>query len=281
MSPHASGLVPRVVWMLWFQGWDDAPPLVEACLRSWREHNPGWEVRTLDDTSVDELGLLPTGFVRARLSLAAYSDLIRIELLRREGGIWADATTYCQRPLDTWIDTATTTGFFAFRRPAPGLELSSWFLAASPGHYLVSRWAEAARSYWSDRDATDDYMWFHHLFGQLRRDDERFDAAWRAVPRISANGPHYFVPYDPRLTRPAGRRALSRLASRTDPLYKLTHKIDLDAAHERSAYAVLTGKLPLPDAAGPALAVDRSWEAVRWPVRYWGSVVKRAARRYS
>jgi mannosyltransferase OCH1-like enzyme len=34
--------LPRVVWMLWWQGWEVAPPLVRACRDSWQRHHPEW-----------------------------------------------------------------------------------------------------------------------------------------------------------------------------------------------------------------------------------------------
>lgn len=40
--------------MLWFQGFAAAPPLVQACLESWRRHNPGWRILALDRTSLTE-----------------------------------------------------------------------------------------------------------------------------------------------------------------------------------------------------------------------------------
>src|SRR5690554_5540207 len=36
--------IPRTIWMLWQQGWDKAPDLAQACAKSWREQNPGWEL---------------------------------------------------------------------------------------------------------------------------------------------------------------------------------------------------------------------------------------------
>jgi mannosyltransferase OCH1-like enzyme len=40
--------LPRVIWMLWLQGWHQAPELVRACAETWRRRNPGWTVRRLD-----------------------------------------------------------------------------------------------------------------------------------------------------------------------------------------------------------------------------------------
>jgi hypothetical protein len=56
-----------------------------------------------------------------------------MELLRRHGGVWADATCYCLQPLAEWLPSKLApAGFFAFDRPAPDRMLASWFLAAQP-----------------------------------------------------------------------------------------------------------------------------------------------------
>ena len=42
----------RKVWLLWWTGWDSAPPLVKECAASWIEQNPTWTVQLLDRRTV-------------------------------------------------------------------------------------------------------------------------------------------------------------------------------------------------------------------------------------
>src|SRR5204863_369445 len=42
----------RIIWTCWFQGRDQAPPLVERCIASWEQRNPGWRVRCLDARTI-------------------------------------------------------------------------------------------------------------------------------------------------------------------------------------------------------------------------------------
>ena len=58
----------------------------------------------------------------------AFADQIRIEILHLHGGVWADATTICAKPLDEWLPERMGTGFFAFERPAQDRMIASWFL---------------------------------------------------------------------------------------------------------------------------------------------------------
>ena len=39
--------IPRIVWMLWFDGWKNAPALCLDMLKTWRAYNADWEIRTI------------------------------------------------------------------------------------------------------------------------------------------------------------------------------------------------------------------------------------------
>lgn len=228
--------VPRVVWMLWLQGWEHAPELVRACAETWRRQNPGWTVRPLDRATLGDF--LPTDalahFAGKPLEPEAFSDVVRLELLARYGGVWVDATTYCLRPLDTWLPERMTAGFFAFARPAADRMLSSWFLAALPGSCIVHRWQEAARRYWENRESRDHYFWVHRLFASCHASDPWFRGTWDAVPTLSAVEPHRFQPYETRLTAPPTAADEAFLSAADVPVLKLTHKRPPPEAPARS-----------------------------------------------
>lgn len=237
--------IPRVVWTFWLQGWSAAPRLVRACLESWRRHNPGWDVRALSRSGaaahIDVEEAVPS--IRGKqLPPMEYSECLRVSLLARFGGVWVDATVFCTQPLDVWLPGHSSTGFFAFERPGPDRLLSSWFLAASPGSYVVESWRRAVSDYWTTHSRRHTYFWFHYLFGELYERDAEIRRTWDATPTIPADGPHYFWPYDPDLFEPLDEGARSRIDGEKDPVYKLTHKIDETKAQPGSVLAYLCGQ---------------------------------------
>jgi len=147
-----SGGLPRTIWILWLQGFAAAPPLVQKCLESWKRHHPAWNVVELDyaslGTSLNLPAIIDVG--RPDLTPQALSDIVRINLLAKHGGVWVDATCFCCRPLDTWIDDCMGAGFFAFEKPGPDRLLSSWFLASEPGCHLTLKYRDAVNAYWAD-----------------------------------------------------------------------------------------------------------------------------------
>jgi hypothetical protein len=214
----------RVVWALWLQGRDRSPRIVEECLDSWERQNPTWEVRCLDATTlgryVDVTSVVD--LATSTVTAASLSDIVRLMLLHEYGGVWVDATLYCNRPLDDWLHPLLVEDLFAFSRPGPDRLVASWFLAAREPSDLVGTWMAAMVDYWRGRSRSDDYFWFHHLFGQLYDADPLFRSGWDRVPTVSADGPHAFL----------GDAAYEPLTERTDPVdwnvpvFKFTHRVE-------------------------------------------------------
>lgn len=239
--------IRRTIWIYWHQGWDLAPPVPKRCLETWRTHNPDWEVVALSGDDVGDyldLDSIIRPRVRAKLDYDALSDIVRIALLRTHGGVWVDSTLYCLTPLDDWVDDAARAGFFAFADPAPDRMVSSWFLVGERENYLVKAWFDRAIDYWRERDSPHHYFWFHYLFGELHAASETFRTHWDAVPKVSADGPHRFLPYHETLQAPIARAELDMLRAGEQPLLKLTHKYDPRLMGEDSA---LTRLLDDPD----------------------------------
>ncbi|TIS62134.1 MAG: hypothetical protein E5W93_05355 [Mesorhizobium sp.] len=235
-------MLPKVIWTLWLQGIETAPQIVKACIRSWQRSNPDWTIHILTKESL--ANFLPeamdsNSILSRSLPDASYSDIVRIELLSRYGGVWVDATCYCLQPLDEWLDSVMSEGFFAFDRPTTTRMLSSWFLAASQSSYIVQEWRRLVYQHWSKRTNDEDYFWFHHLFGDAYQNDRKFRVSWDRVPKISAAAPHRFAPYESRLLGPISEDDKEFVFAAKLPVLKLTHKIDHGAVPEGSVYEFL------------------------------------------
>mmetsp|Transcript_104877 Transcript_104877/g.338247 ORF Transcript_104877/g.338247 Transcript_104877/m.338247 type:complete len:374 (+) Transcript_104877:212-1333(+) len=186
-------------------------------------------------------------FGRRYIPADAESDLLRLALLYRHGGCWADSTMLCRRPLDDWLPQATeASGCFAFAPEdlAENVPVVSSFLAAEQGHVVVKQWLRRVIDYWLFPVALRPdlgFFWLHRLFGQLIagsdpyggvRDNEG-DAsarrAWNNVPRVTGEygrpGPHFWVVYNKRLRAPATPEYLDIIQHDEEtPMWKLTNR---------------------------------------------------------
>jgi len=199
------GLFERHVWVLWYQGLDRASEGVRRCIERWSEANPGWEVTVLSDENLGHwvsADLLNDPRLKW-LSPTNFSDLIRLDLLSRCGGVWVDATCWCVEPLDAWIDRCiepsgffafswidSPSGFFTFHKAETGgfqinALISSWFLAAVKGHVLVDGLYRDLRDYWAKhRFVNDDRRLLRLLLDGLLTRNDRV-AQWYLSPLVA------------------------------------------------------------------------------------------------
>lgn len=140
-APAARTAIPRILWSYWQGG--TPPLLVQRCFDHWRRLHPHFEIRILNERGVLQyLPAIPAALDGA--SAAKRADWIRLELLRRHGGIWLDASTILTQPLDWVLQEQARTGadFVGYylqqytsvpQRPV----VENWFMAAPPGSPFI------------------------------------------------------------------------------------------------------------------------------------------------
>ncbi len=82
------------------------------------------------------------------ITIQALSDIIRVNLLNQHGGIWVDATCYCMKPINSWLNKYMKNGFFAFSNPSRDRLISSWFMASEPNNIITREFAKIVNNYW-------------------------------------------------------------------------------------------------------------------------------------
>lgn len=141
---------------------------------------------------------LPEEMMR-KLPVQSFADLLRLRLLRQNGGVWADATLYCVTPLDHWLPVVAQKGFFAFSWtnsdnwmiwPNLHRRLTNWFLVSEPEGTVIATWEAYAIAYLQDRTIPHVYYWPHLLIDWMRLRHRSFAAALNAMPRLGSFAPH-------------------------------------------------------------------------------------------
>ena len=216
------------IYILWFQGFNKAPEIVKECIHSWKHYNPDWNIILLDDNNLSEYIQLDnyiTDIYKKSIEKCHLSDIIRCLLLTLYGGLWVDATTFCNRPLNDWLPNYIKDGFFAFDKPVPDRLISNWFLYSEINNYIIDKWCHSTLNYYTIHNKAHTYYIHHYLFGDLYSSDITFKETWDKVPKLSASGPHYLQ--HNWMFKYITNEIKRDIDAKITPLYKLTYKFDI------------------------------------------------------
>lgn len=214
------------IWMCWWQGEENAPEIVRACIDSVRRNAGGREVIVITEENLSDYAHIPDWVldkVRAGvMSRTHLSDLLRLSLLAEHGGLWLDATFFCTGSLDEYMDLPT----WSIKRPdylhasvACGM-FANYSLGCDVGHRRVfATLRDYYLEYWRKSDELIDYLLTDYLIVLAQRHDPSVAAAFASI-----------VPNDPRcddlislLDEPFDQSVWDELTSDTK-LFKLSWK---------------------------------------------------------
>lgn len=84
------------VWVLWWQGIDNAPDIVKICVNSIKRNIGSRKLIVLDENNYKDYTTLDPRYEKMLedgiISKTQFSDLLRLNLLFNQGGIWLDST---------------------------------------------------------------------------------------------------------------------------------------------------------------------------------------------
>lgn len=237
------GGINKNIYILWFQGFDMAPNIVKKCLNSWEYHNEDWKIIELSEKNLGNYVNLEKeiiNFKNKKIKYAALSDIIRISILKNYGGLWVDATTFCNMPLNEWLPNYIKNGFWCFTKTKKNVDISSWFIYSNKENYITTKWYNEVVNYWNKKDKMDNYFWFHKLFKNLLYKDLRFSLNWHSTKKLYANDCHYFFPYKKNLITNLDDNTKKHIDNKVTPLYKLTYKyLDEGNVSDKSSLSYL------------------------------------------
>jgi len=130
-------MIPKVLHQIWL-GPDPFPPEYAGYQQTWRRLHPGWDFRFWTEESLPA-GLRPEVYELLRQP-AERADILRLELLHREGGVYVDADLECLRPIDPLLD-----GVSFFLGALDSGRVSNAIIGSVPGHPLLVRALEELR----------------------------------------------------------------------------------------------------------------------------------------
>ena len=97
--------IPKIIHIIWI-GHKEFP--YTNYLQTYKKLNPTWKIKFWTNENIPKL-LNEKAFNKMN-SWAAKTDILRLEILYKYGGIYVDADSKCLKPLDSLIDNMTCFG---------------------------------------------------------------------------------------------------------------------------------------------------------------------------
>jgi len=161
------------LWSCWWQGEENAPDIVKACWRSWDKYAlSGIKRVVITKENFREYIEIPEHVLRkveeGKILLAHLSDIIRVTLLYRYGGIWLDSTVLLT---DYMPDECWCREYDIYTRNIKSTEFATktswaiWLLCAQKGELLFRFVMEAYYYYLKGNDSIKYYLTTDYLIG--------------------------------------------------------------------------------------------------------------------
>lgn len=158
-----------------------------------REHL-SLELVVLDKKTIFDWISLPDYIMKkwenGQISAAHFSDICRIELLYRYGGVWMDATDYITSDIP---DEIMKSEFFMYLVGNVGYSYSfiqNCFIRTKKGNPLLGIWRDAIHNYWRHMYKTIDYFVHHLLFRLVVHENEEARLLFDKMPKLNQDDTH-------------------------------------------------------------------------------------------
>lgn len=95
------------IWVFWWQGQENMPEVIRMCHESRIRNCCAHPIILLTEKNIKEYVDFPefvwSQFENKKLRIQHLADMIRVQLIRKHGGLWLDASIYCMNELDESI----------------------------------------------------------------------------------------------------------------------------------------------------------------------------------
>lgn len=178
--------VPRIVWICWLQGYENAPGIIKACRDSVYRNfaSDEWRIVEVSEQNVGNYIDVPTFITERRksgaMSRTFYSDWIRMSLLAKYGGIWLDSTIMLSGSLPKYMTDAP---MFVFKtRPIGYGCCTQWFIATMPNNPIIIELRDFIETYWRHENRLISYAIMGLMWRMIVNHDHRVAEIMDSVP---------------------------------------------------------------------------------------------------
>jgi hypothetical protein len=158
-------MIPKIIWQTYKDPIDTLPDYATKALNSWKDFNPDYEHRYMDDIEAGEFVLNEYGqewydiFINCPIGVMR-GDLWRYLIVYKYGGVYTDLDTICKKPIESWLKD----GYDMIVCPENNIHFCQWTFAATPGHPIIKSVLDCIREAFVAPDYTRPHF-VHELTG--------------------------------------------------------------------------------------------------------------------
>lgn len=157
------------LFILWYQGFENAPEIVKICRSSIFRYFPDnvFQLVELSEKNLYQYILIPDHISEKLLNkdfeLAHYSDYIRTKLVYEHGGVWVDSTMFFSAPVP---DHVLESDFFVFKINNDFIQIASnqFIYAKLRGNILLKQVLINYEKYVTLECSPHSYYFYHYIF---------------------------------------------------------------------------------------------------------------------
>jgi len=160
-------MIPKIIWQTYKHPYDELMPYMKDAAQTWKDLNPEYEYRYVDDLAAAEFVAeyfgkewfnifvnVPIGVMRA--------DIWRYMVIYQHGGVYADLDTLCLKSISTWMKDDKD----MIVCPENDWSLCQWTFAATPGHPIIKNVLDLIKRGFKNPDYTEKHF-VHKLTGPV------------------------------------------------------------------------------------------------------------------
>lgn len=226
------------VWVCWFQGMDNAPELVQQCYKSLQNNLTDREIVLITEENMFQYVSFPDYIVKkwrsGVITHTHMTDLLRIELLIKHGGMWVDATVFCSGKGENIPKYYFNSDLFFYQTLKPGRDghssyFSSWLISSKSNNKILSAVQYLLYEYWKENKDIVDYFLLHDFMAIVL---DRYENEWKRVIPVDNAMPHVLLL---RLFDNYDEEIWTAIKMQT-PFHKLSYKFEDDKMKLKNTY---------------------------------------------
>ena len=182
------------IWMMWYQGIENAPLIVQSCIKSVIINRAKHPVYIISKYNLNKYIKLPKYIIQklnsGYITITHFSDIVRAALLYKYGGYWIDATYFINRPL-----TKVNTTFFTIKlsycwiqnHPIINCLWSVNFMASTKNSFISTYSYMALIHYWKQYNSQIHYFLLDYIFLIAYNKVDKFKQVIHNLPNITCS----------------------------------------------------------------------------------------------